>query len=380
MCIGARQLPALTLANRTLQQVPEATQLIVEGLLMKLLAQSPVDAHPCHVFLAACLLLHRDAIFQGTTLSRVHRHRIDHPPGEQDGTLMCCANDTHLKFVDSRFLKLYETNTPGPILAACFHPQKYELFLKIDNRTLVQLLFLSRICVSLRPFSQCPARGSRLDVQPSLQPHSEARARGQIFDLATKEYRTPEESDTAIPPEPWQPPQPPPGAQLQHSHIGGGMVLSGEKRRSGSGRPKGSKDKTQRKPRSAAAQEFEKEVVHQLTTFCGEDASKWNAKKPAIDAIKASPMWEAHWTKAGLNEQQLVQFVHRLKAKRLGGKEVCTFHSHFTLFQSSAREGVHASIPRWGRSSSPFDFAESVRARTGGEQQARAGRHCRAAW
>jgi hypothetical protein len=51
---------------------------------------------------------------------------------------MCCANDTHLKFVDSRFLKLYETNTPGPILAACFHPQKYELFLKIDSRTLVR--------------------------------------------------------------------------------------------------------------------------------------------------------------------------------------------------------------------------------------------------
>ena len=111
------------------QGLPEATQLLVEGMLMKLLAQSP------------------------------------------DGTLMCCANDTHLKFVDSRFLKLYETNTPGErrdlcrslrlllpcaccllpvrflklyetntpgaIMAASFHPQKYELFLKIDNRTLV---------------------------------------------------------------------------------------------------------------------------------------------------------------------------------------------------------------------------------------------------
>jgi len=77
-------------------QVPEPTQLLVEGMLMKLLAQSP------------------------------------------DGTLMCCANETHLKFVDSRFLKLYETNTPGAIMAASFHPQKYELFLKIDNRTLVR--------------------------------------------------------------------------------------------------------------------------------------------------------------------------------------------------------------------------------------------------
>ena len=77
------------------QGVPEPTQLLVEGMLMKLLAQSP------------------------------------------DGTLMCCANETHLKFVDSRFLKLYETNTPGAIMAASFHPQKYELFLKIDSRTLV---------------------------------------------------------------------------------------------------------------------------------------------------------------------------------------------------------------------------------------------------
>mmetsp|Transcript_34815 Transcript_34815/g.82857 ORF Transcript_34815/g.82857 Transcript_34815/m.82857 type:complete len:299 (-) Transcript_34815:110-1006(-) len=217
------------------QHMQEPTQLVVEGVLMKLLAQSP------------------------------------------DGTLMCCANETQLKFVDSRFLKLYETQTPGPILAACFHPQKYELFLKIEGRTL-------------------------------------------IFDLATKEYRAPEETDTMIPPEPWAPPPPPPGAVLS-PNMPLGLGLGGEKRRSGSGRPKGSKDKTQRQPRSAAAQEFEKEVVAQLTSFCGDDPSKWNAKKPAIDAIKASAMWETSWTKAGLNEQQLVQFVHRLKAKRTGGKE-----------------------------------------------------------
>lgn len=224
------------------QGVPEPTQLLVEGMLMKLLAQSP------------------------------------------DGTLMCCANETHLKFVDSRFLKLYETNTPGAIMAASFHPQKYELFLKIDSRTL-------------------------------------------IFDLATKEYREPDQSDTMIPPEPWQPPQPPPGAVLGSSMSLGGLGVGGEKRRSGSGRPKGSKDKTQRRPRSAAAQEFEKEVISQLTAFCGaDDASKWNAKKPAIDALKASPMWDS-WQKAGLNEQQLVQFVHRLKAKRLGGGDV-EAHTH----------------------------------------------------
>jgi len=194
-----------------------------------------------------------------------------------DGTLMCCANETQLKFVDSRFLKLYETNTPGPITAACFHPQKYELFLKIDHRTLV-------------------------------------------FDLATKEYRQPEDTDTMIPPEPWLPPPPPPGANAPGA-MGMGLSMH-EKRRSGSGRPKGSKDKSQRKPRSAAAQEFEKEVIVQLTAFCGEDSAKWNAKKPAIDAVKGSSMWES-WTKAGLNEQQLVQFVHRLKSahgKRVTGK------------------------------------------------------------
>ena len=95
------------------------------------------------------------------------------------------------------------------------------------------------------------------------------RGRLQIFDLATKEYREPDQSDTMIPPEPWQPPQPPPGAVLGSSMSLGGLGVGGEKRRSGSGRPKGSKDKTQRRPRSAAAQEFEKEVISQLTAFCG---------------------------------------------------------------------------------------------------------------
>ena len=33
------------------------------------------------------------------------------------------------------------------------------------------------------------------------------------------------------------------------------------------------------------------------------------------------------WSKAGLNEQQLVQFVHRLKAKRMGGGDV-EAHNH----------------------------------------------------
>ncbi len=41
-----------------------------------------------------------------------------------DGTLMCCASDTMLKFVDARFLKLYETTTPAYVLSCCFHPHK----------------------------------------------------------------------------------------------------------------------------------------------------------------------------------------------------------------------------------------------------------------
>ena len=78
------------------QGVPEPTQLLVEGMLMKLLAQSP------------------------------------------DGTLMCCANETHLKLVDVDDDEvLYEIKSPGAIMAASFHPQKYELFLRIDSRTLV---------------------------------------------------------------------------------------------------------------------------------------------------------------------------------------------------------------------------------------------------
>lgn len=94
-----------------------------------------------------------------------------------DGTLMCCASDTQLKFVDSRQLKLYETDTPGPIFSAKFHESKYELFLKLDSRTL-------------------------------------------IFDLATKEYRAPDEAvDGLIPQEPWTPPPAPAGAVLHGSQV-----------------------------------------------------------------------------------------------------------------------------------------------------------------
>lgn len=39
------------------------------------------------------------------------------------------------------------------------------------------------------------------------------------------------------------------------------------------------------------------------------------------------------WSKAGLNEQQLVQFVHRLKAKRLGGDVGDQHGSHSQMHQ-----------------------------------------------
>ena len=78
------------------EQKPEPMQVVVDGMLMKLLAESP-----------------------------------------DGGTVMCCANKTLLKLVDSDFKNLYETNMPGVITAASFNPEKYELFLKIDNRTLI---------------------------------------------------------------------------------------------------------------------------------------------------------------------------------------------------------------------------------------------------
>ena len=93
--------PGQTAQAHAWQAIPKPTQLLVEGMLMKLLAQSP------------------------------------------DGTLMCCANETHLKLVESRFpaVSVKTSKTPGAIMAASFHPpctpQKYEIFLKIDSRTLV---------------------------------------------------------------------------------------------------------------------------------------------------------------------------------------------------------------------------------------------------
>ena len=60
---------------------------------------------------------------------------------------------------------------------------------------------------------------------------------------------------------------------------------------------------------------FEQDVVSQLHTLCGEPQS-WNTKKNVIDAFRSSPIWDA-WITAGHNEQKLVNFINRLKIKRL---------------------------------------------------------------
>ena len=39
---------------------------------------------------------------------------------------------------------------------------------------------------------------------------------------------------------------------------------------------------------------FDYDIVKIFMT--ADDASKWNAKKPAIDALKASPMWDRSHT------------------------------------------------------------------------------------
>eukprot|EP00001_Collodictyon_triciliatum_P016922 03169_4 len=172
---------------------------------------------------------------------------------------------------------------------------------------------------SIRAFSSCmkPTRRAlswlRRFTHRSMSSSKSTTA--HLFSIWRQRNTESQISQTPSLQSPGNPPQPPPWCCAgSYAAWRPGWYWWGEEAKSGSGRPKGSKDKTQRRPRSAAAQEFEKEVVGQLTQFCGaDDASKWNAKKPAIDALKASPMWDS-WSKAGLNEQQLVQFVHRLKA------------------------------------------------------------------
>ena len=88
--------------------------------------------------------------------------------------------------------------------------------------------------------------------------------------------------------------------------------------------------------RTAGLQQFEDEAAAQLAAFCrSDDPSAWHAKKDALAALKASPLWQ-RWCAAGLTEQQLKQFVHRLKAKRVAA-------AGRAERQTQARQGLVAS-------------------------------------
>ena len=84
-----------------------------------------------------------------------------------DGTILCCATDTQLKFLSSTFVELYSTGVPGQITAGCFHCLNSKIFLKMRHG----------------------------DGTGTI-----------IFDLKSKLYRTPDEYDIPVPPEPWLPP------------------------------------------------------------------------------------------------------------------------------------------------------------------------------
>ena len=47
-----------------------------------------------------------------------------------------------------------------------------------------------------------------------------------------------------------------------------------------------------------------------------QNAATWNTKKIVMDAIKVSQLW-ANWTATGHTEQQLVNFINRLKMKHV---------------------------------------------------------------
>lgn len=111
----------------------------------------------------------------------------------QDGSILCFASETQLKFFTSRFLELYATDTSGIITAGCFHPQKFEIFLKMRG------VFSSFVV---------------------------------IFDLVSKKYRMLEEHDINIPQEPWLPPSmgimPTLTSSMMPTLPGGGVMGRGE--------------------------------------------------------------------------------------------------------------------------------------------------------
>jgi hypothetical protein len=72
-------------------------------------------------------------------------------------------------------------------------------------------------------------------------------------------------------------------------------------------------ERVRAKSRVSSFTDFVGEVVAKLTLWCGEPTT-WSTKKKVIETFKDSPMWVS-WVKAGYNEQQLVNFIIRLKTK-----------------------------------------------------------------
>jgi hypothetical protein len=63
---------------------------------------------------------------------------------------------------------------------------------------------------------------------------------------------------------------------------------------------------------------FQEDVVALATTVCGEDASQWSTQLHVIQKMQSSHVWEL-WVRSGLTREQFVQFVHRLRIKKMKG-------------------------------------------------------------
>ncbi len=63
---------------------------------------------------------------------------------------------------------------------------------------------------------------------------------------------------------------------------------------------------------------FQEDVIALATTVCGEDASQWSTQLHIMQKMQSSHVWEL-WVRSGLTREQLVQFVHRLRIKKMKG-------------------------------------------------------------
>jgi hypothetical protein len=63
---------------------------------------------------------------------------------------------------------------------------------------------------------------------------------------------------------------------------------------------------------------FQEDVVALATAVCGEDASEWSTQLHVMQKMQSSHVWEL-WVRSGLTREQFVQFVHRLRIKKMKG-------------------------------------------------------------